>query len=147
MTAITADLPLPPLVTARPPAADEDPERLPVGRLLKWGDEHEDPDVQAQAAHARAALTGLRQRYTVDRVLTAITTEEQQLQARLAELRAEKEKLAPPKTRRKSPSYDAATVRAWARATGVDCPPRGRVPKRVLDAWRASLPTAAPGPS
>ncbi|MEU5596624.1 histone-like nucleoid-structuring protein Lsr2 [Streptomyces sp. NPDC020298] len=134
-----------PLVTIRPPAVEEQPEQLPVGKLLKWGDDHEDPAVQDQAARARIALHGLRQRYTSDRELAALATEEQQLEQRLAELRARKGELAPvkPKAKRSSPSYDAAVVRAWARGKGVACPDRGRIPKKVVDAWRADTGTAA----
>ena len=29
----------------------------------------------------------------------------------------------------------SATLRAWAKANGVPCPDRGRVPDRVLTAW------------
>lgn len=34
-------------------------------------------------------------------------------------------------------------VRAWALDTGVDCPVSGRLPVRVLDAWKAAHPEAA----
>ncbi|MFD4263959.1 histone-like nucleoid-structuring protein Lsr2 [Streptomyces sp. NPDC058534] len=118
-------------------------EPLPVGQLLKWGDEHADPEVQDQAARARVLLGGLRHRHAADRELTAISDERQQLEKRLAEIQAREAELAPPKkARRAAPSYDAPAVRAWARKAGVGCPDRGRVPKTVLDAWRASLPQA-----
>ncbi|MGA4896716.1 hypothetical protein ACPCAJ_01955 [Streptomyces griseoincarnatus] len=32
------------------------------------------------------------------------------------------------------PASPAAEVRAWAAATGIDCPPAGPVPHRVLEA-------------
>ncbi|MFB7224200.1 MULTISPECIES: hypothetical protein [Terrabacteria group] len=120
-----------------------EPQPLPVGQLLKWGDEHPDPQVQDQAARARAVLAGLRKRYATDQELTAITTEAEQLEKRLVELRSREAELAPPKkkpTKRKPVDYPAAEVRAWAAANGVDCPPVGRVPKTVVEAWRASLP-------
>ncbi|MFJ6561885.1 hypothetical protein ACIQMV_18890 [Streptomyces sp. NPDC091412] len=131
------DLPL----KARP---TNEPQPLPVGQLLKWGDEHPDPEVQDQAARARAALGGLRKRYATDQELTAITTEAEQLEKRLAELRTREAELVPakPKKTRKPVGYPAAEVRAWAAANGVDCPPVGRVPKKVVEAWRASLPQA-----
>ncbi|MFI5685866.1 histone-like nucleoid-structuring protein Lsr2 [Streptomyces sp. NPDC051636] len=135
--------PTTPIVALHPPTTVDDPEKLPVGKLLAWGDQHDDPEVQDQAARARAALSGLRQRYVTDRELSAITTEEEQLERRLQELRARKGELAP-KPKRKSPSYDAAAVRAWARSHNVPCPDRGRIPKDVLDAWRADT---APGHS
>lgn len=118
------------------------PEQLPVGQLLKWGDEHPDPEVQDQAARARAALAGLRQRHAADAELTAITTEAEQLEKRLAELRAREAELAPAKTKRKRGSavrdYDSREVRAWAAEQGVECPSFGQIPKRVLDAWRTA---------
>lgn len=129
-------------VALHPPGPDTDPERLPVGRLLAWGDQHDDPEVQTQAARARAALVGLRQRYAADRELSALTTEEEQLAQRLEEIRARKGELAPVKPKRKSPEYDAQTVRAWAKEHDVDCPSRGRVPKQVLEAWRAAQAAA-----
>ncbi|EST24511.1 Lsr2 family DNA-binding protein [Streptomyces roseochromogenus] len=127
--------------------SDESPEHmtattepLPVGRLLKWADEQPDRDVRDQAARARVALASLRKRYDTDQELTAITTEAEQLKQRLAELLARKEELMPvkPKKRRASPSYEAATVRAWARENSIPCPPLGRVPKAVVDAWLAA---------
>lgn len=130
--------------TARPSApqpTQDTPTPLPIGKLLAWGDQHPDTDIQNQAARARAALTGLRQRYATDQELAAITTEAEQLQQRLAELRARQAELEPPKARRRrgtAVDYDSATVRAWARDNGVDCPAVGRPPKRVVDAWRAA---------
>ncbi|MFE9906444.1 Lsr2 family DNA-binding protein [Streptomyces achromogenes] len=148
MTAIHTEPQLPPLVTVRPPDADADPERLPVGQLLAWGDQHDDPEIQDQAARARIALAGLRQRYAADQELTAIATEAEQLEKRLAELRAREQELAPakPKKRTAARDYDTREVRAWATATGVDCPRVGQIPKRVLDAWRAAHPQPAVRP-
>ncbi|MFR0354124.1 WhiB family transcriptional regulator [Streptomyces sediminimaris] len=120
-------------------------EALPIGSLLKWGDEHPDSDVQDQAARARALLTALRNRHAADQELTAITTEAEQLEKRLAELRSREAELAPKKKRKSSTyvrDYDTREVRAWAAANGIDCPRVGQVPKRVLDAWRAA--TSAP---
>ncbi|MEU0332197.1 histone-like nucleoid-structuring protein Lsr2 [Streptomyces sp. NPDC006193] len=119
--------------------ADETPEQLPVGKLLAWGDQHTDPDVQDQAARARAALVGLRQRYAADRELAAIASEREQLERRLAEIRAREAELVPVKAKksRKSVDYPAAEVRAWAREHGMHCPPVGRVPRDVVEAWRA----------
>ena len=115
-------------------------EQIPVGQLLAWGDQHPDAEVQDQAARARAALTGLRRRHAADQELAAIDSEEEQLAKRLAELRARKAELAPAKAKktRKPVDYPAAEVRAWAKGQGIDCPATGRVPKVVLDAWRAA---------
>jgi hypothetical protein len=117
-------------------------EQIPVGQLLAWGDQHADAEVQDQAARARIALHGLRQRHAADQELAAIDSEEEQLAKRLAELRERKAELAPAKAKkpRKHVDYPAAEVRAWARGQGIDCPATGRVPKAVVDAWRAAQP-------
>lgn len=119
-------------------------EAMPVGHLLAWGDQHEDSHIRDQSARARAALAGLRQRHAADQELTAITTEAEQLEKRLAELRAREQELAPakPKKARKPVEYPAVEVRAWAKENGLDCPSVGRVPKAVVEAWRESLPQA-----
>lgn len=142
-----ASAPAPAALVAVPtPAATGDAETLPVGQLLAWGDQHDDPDVQDQAGRARITLHGLRQRYATDQEMTSLTSEEQQLEQRLAELRARKDKLAPakPKTKRQPVGYPAREVRAWAKANGHDCPATGRVPKKVVEAWRAATATAEP---
>jgi len=122
-----------------------EPAPIPVGQLLKWGDEHPDPDIRDQATRARVALTGLRRRHAADQELAAIADEREQLERRLAEIQAREAELAPskPKKTRKPLDYPAAEVRAWAKANGHACPDRGRVPKTVLDAWRAAQATTA----
>ncbi len=138
------------LTTGPSPAKDDsiarEAEELPVGALLHWADTHEDPEVQDQSARARAALTGLRQRYIRDHELAAISTEAEQLEQRLAELRAREAELAPAKARRPKTAGnpDAAAARAWAKENNVPCPDRGRVPKDVMDAWREATSTPAP---
>lgn len=129
----------------QPAAVAEDPERIPVGKLLAWADAHTDSDIQDQAARGRAILAALRTRYAADHELAAIHTEAEQLEQRLAQLRTREAELAPPvkKPRRSPLPYDAAVVRAWARDHNFPCPPVGRVPKAVLDAWReAAAPPA-----
>ncbi|NYV72957.1 Lsr2 family protein [Streptomyces sp. UH6] len=126
--------------TATTQASPGQPQTLPVGQLLAWGDQHSDPEVQAQAARARAALVGLRQRHAADQELTAITAEKDQLEKRLAELQARQDELQPtPAKKRRTPvvrDYDTREVRAWAAEAGIDCPKVGQIPRRVLDAWR-----------
>ncbi|MEU5664729.1 Lsr2 family DNA-binding protein [Streptomyces longwoodensis] len=127
-----------------PPDATTEAPPLPVVQLLKWGDEHPDPEVQDQAARARAALTGLRRRHAADQELAAITTEAEELEKRLAELQARKAELAPskPKKARKPVAYPAAEVRAWAAANDIACPAVGRVPKAVVEAWQKATGSA-----
>jgi len=116
-------------------------ELVTVSALLRWAEEHQDADVQAQGARAEAALASLRKRHAADQELTAITTEAEQLEKRLAELRAREAELNPaPKKKRATQvrDYDTREVRAWAAENGVECPRVGQLPKRVLDAWRAT---------
>ncbi|WP_328934179.1 MULTISPECIES: histone-like nucleoid-structuring protein Lsr2 [unclassified Streptomyces] len=132
------------MTTADTPAAPQ--ELITISSLLRWAEEHPDTEVQAQGARAEAALTGLRTRYAADQELTSITTEAEQLEKRLNELRAREAELTPkPKKKRGSyvRDYDTREVRAWATTNGIDCPHMGQIPKRVLDAWRASLPQTA----
>ncbi|MFF9238420.1 WhiB family transcriptional regulator [Streptomyces sp. NPDC014776] len=137
-TEIPAADAIPAVAVAEPPAW-QDAEKIPLGRLLKWADEHTDPEVRAQSEQAREAVTSLRKRFAADQELTAITNETELLEARLAELRARQQQLAPAKPKKRKPvDYPAAEVRAWAAENGYDCPPVGRVPKGVVDAWRAA---------
>ncbi|MFF4179651.1 histone-like nucleoid-structuring protein Lsr2 [Streptomyces sp. NPDC001750] len=139
---------------AHPSPVTEPPSRntaatepaISVGQLLKWGEDHDAPDVRDQAARARMALTGLRRRYAADQELAALTSEREQLEKRLAELLAREAELTATRPKKKRSSYvrdyDTRKVRAWAAENGVDCPRVGQIPKRVLDAWRTSLPQA-----
>ncbi|MCA6096413.1 Lsr2 family protein, partial [Streptomyces sp. SCA3-4] len=40
--------------------------------------------------------------------------------------------------RRTSVAPDPAAVRAWARSNGMEVPPRGRIPKKVYEAFNAA---------
>ncbi|MFJ8606307.1 hypothetical protein ACIRH0_03835 [Streptomyces sp. NPDC093675] len=126
------------------PRVELDVEVLSVDELLDWGDKHPDPEVADQATRARAAFEGLRHRHTTDRRLFALEFESTQLERRLAELQAQRAALAPrrPKGARGKVDYPAATVRAWAAANGMPCPRTGRVPDRVVKAWRQTAGTA-----
>lgn len=128
----------PPMLTPPAPttAAPVDARSMPIGSLLRWGDEHPDPDVQAQAARARAALAGLHKQHAADQERAALATEREQLEARLAEVQAREAELTPQRAGKRKPSYPAPAVRTWAKAAGVDCPTTGRIPKTVVDAWR-----------
>ncbi|WP_327377967.1 WhiB family transcriptional regulator [Streptomyces sp. NBC_01216] len=127
-------------------AGTGDGKSLPVGKLLAWGEQHADPEVQEQAACARVALATLRERHTADQELAALTAERERLEQRLADLAAREAELAPAKTKKKRRphvrDYDARTVRTWAAANGVECASSGQIPKRVLDAWRAATTPA-----
>ncbi len=125
------------------PAPEPITEAMPeVADLLAWAAAHDDTKVRAQGEQAAAALTALRERRTVDAELEKISSEESELEARLAQLRARKNTLRPQpggaKRKRQERDYEPSTVRAWARANGHQVPDRGQIPKKVLDAWRES---------
>ncbi|MFF8485207.1 WhiB family transcriptional regulator [Streptomyces antibioticus] len=131
----------PPVLAAVSEADKRSPsETLPLGQLLKWADSHADESVRDQSARARAVLAGLRRRYDTDKELASITSEADQLEKRLAELRAREAELVPAKAKkaRQPVDYPPAEVRAWAAANGRTCPAVGRVPKAIVDAWRAA---------
>jgi hypothetical protein len=111
---------------------------MPVGQLLIWAAAHSDKTIRSHAEKARTSLESLRARYTADTELARIDGEAARLEKQLEVLRARKAELNPPKTPRKTPSYSAAAVRAWARENGITAPERGRVPTAVVDAWKAA---------
>ncbi|MEU2180081.1 Lsr2 family DNA-binding protein [Streptomyces thermolilacinus] len=128
-----------PSTPAPAPAATPASAPIPVGQLLAWADQHEDPAVREQSAQARTALVGLRRRHAADQELQRLAQEQQDLEERLAAIQARQAELAPPKRRRRrtgNADIDSAAVRAWARQAGVACPPTGRPPAAVVDAWR-----------
>ncbi|POX58877.1 hypothetical protein C3492_35700 [Streptomyces sp. Ru62] len=125
------------------PAPEPITEALPeVAALLAWAAAHEDTTVRTDGEQAAAVLTALRERRTIDAELEKISSEESQLEERLAVLRARRNTLQPQpagaKRKRQARDYEPGTVRAWARANGHEVPDRGQIPKKVLDAWRQS---------
>lgn len=116
-------------------------EAMPeVADLLKWAAAHDDAKVRTDGEQAAAVLAALSERRTVDAELEKISSEENQLEERLAALRARKSTLQPEpagaKRKRQERDYEPSVVRAWAREHGYDVPDRARIPKKVLDAWR-----------
>ena len=47
--------------------------------------------------------------------------------------------VTPPAPVREALPPSSATVRAWARSTGLECPAKGRVPARIVSAFQAAL--------
>jgi hypothetical protein len=128
----------PPTTELLAPAATDIPE---LDALLAWAASHDDEDVRDQGARAYASLTALSQRRQADEELARITSEAEELEQRLAELRARETELRP--AARKKPGkakaerdHEPAVVRAWARQQGIECAPLGRVPKAIVDQWR-----------
>lgn len=119
------------------PLAEAMPE---VADLLAWAAAHDDKKVRADGEQAATVLAALRERRTIDAELEKITSEENQLEERLAALRARKNALQPPraggKRQRPDRDYEPGEVRTWARQNGYEVPDRGQIPKKILDAWR-----------
>ncbi|MEU2098697.1 histone-like nucleoid-structuring protein Lsr2 [Streptomyces globisporus] len=119
------------------PATETMPE---VADLLTWAAAHDDAKVRTDGEQAAAVLAALSERRTVDAELEKISSEENQLEERLAALRARKSTLQPEpvgaRRKRQERDYEPAVVRAWGREHGHDVPDRGQIPKKVLEAWR-----------
>lgn len=116
-------------------------ETMPeVADLLTWAAVHDDAKVRTDGEQAAAVLAALSERRTVDAELEKISCEENQLEERLAALRARKSTLQPEpagaRRKRQERDYEPAVVRAWGREHGHDVPDRGQIPKKVLEAWR-----------
>lgn len=136
-----------PPATAQPQNAPSIPRpeiELPdkhLAELLLWASLHEDTTVTAQAEQIRTAVNALTDRRKRDAELERITTEAEQLEQRLAELRTREAELRPAPTAkargRAHRDYDPVEVRAWARAHGHAVPDRGQIPKAIMTAWRA----------
>ncbi|MFF4902590.1 histone-like nucleoid-structuring protein Lsr2 [Streptomyces sp. NPDC001068] len=123
------------------PALAQITESLPeVADLLTWAAAHDDTKVRTDGEQAAAVLAALFERRTVDAELEQISSEEKQLEERLAGLRARKNTLQPEpagtKRKRQERDYEPSVVRAWGREHGYAVPDRGQIPKKVLDAWR-----------
>ncbi|MGW0795147.1 WhiB family transcriptional regulator [Streptomyces sp. NPDC002692] len=120
-------------------APETGPTPAGVGALLTWGAAHSDAKIRRAAEQAGNALEVLRTRHQADEQLRSIEEESAQLEAKLAELQQRKAELAPSKKGAAAArDYEPADVRAWAVSVGTECPPRGRVPQPVVDAWRAA---------
>ncbi|MFJ6709279.1 MULTISPECIES: histone-like nucleoid-structuring protein Lsr2 [unclassified Streptomyces] len=127
--------------TVPAPAPAPVTETMPeVAALLTWAAAHGDAKVRTDGEQAAAVLAALSERRTVDAELEKISSEEHQLEERLAALRVRKSTLQPEpagaKRKRPERDYEPAVVRAWAREHGHDVPDRARIPKKVLEAWR-----------
>lgn len=101
--------------------------------------------LEAGLAHGNAKLRSMaaRVRTLLDDLAAALEDEDRTREARERVAQLERELAAAramlrPVMRGGDTETDPATVRAWARSTGVDCPKLGRVPRKVLDAYAAA---------
>lgn len=135
-----ADVRLKPLAQVTDEAA---PPPLPVGRLIAWAADQDDKETRAHAEKARESIKFLRARHQAASRLQHLSDEEARLEEQLAALREQKAQLLPKKNRA-AKSYNATVVRAWALENNLPVPPAGRVPKAVVDAWRAATTPDSP---
>lgn len=109
--------------------------------LLAAGESHAQARIQALAGKARALLTTLRTVLDEEQRTAAAKARVAELEQQLAQARAEAG-VSRPLTVAKNP--DAKAARAWAAKKGVPCPPRGRVPQEVMDAYHQDQAAAPP---
>ncbi|MEW2635969.1 histone-like nucleoid-structuring protein Lsr2 [Streptomyces sp. NPDC048389] len=120
------------------PAADQgDAPSWTVGKLLAWADAHSSKTIRTHSAKAREHIEALRGQLLADHEIAKLDAEAARLEQQLAEVREKRAGLQPGKARAPR-SYHAATVRAWAKEQGIDCPAPGRVPAAIVDQWRTT---------
>ncbi len=100
------------------------------------------PRAAAKLKRARGLVAAATDIVTADGQKAALRGEihllEEQLAAKRAALRGSTDPAPSTKPVGEVPS--APQLRAWAASAGVDCPDKGRVPRRVVDAWTAAHP-------
>lgn len=120
----------------RPAVAQTDTDTL--ANLLDNGDASTRARTRKKAERARALLHELRV------ILNAEAEEDERVTQAAAEVERLTRELAEAKARMRGTttltvgsSISAAELRAWARENGVECPPMGRVPAAVREAYEA----------
>jgi hypothetical protein len=103
--------------------------------LIAAGTAHDYEDVQEAAREAAAWLDILAERIIQAEHHRAAVAEVEHYEQLLHAARIKAGLIEPEEAVAEPPAYDAKTVRAWAAANGVDCPTRGTLPRRVLDAY------------
>lgn len=124
-----------------------------IEQLLARAEGSTRPRVRALVARIRALLAELESRLVI--AAQEIETEQRvaQLQQQLAEA---EQKLRTLRRSRTSPAGSAGSAgsvstdeareaRKWALANGVECNTAGRVPTRVIEAWRAATAAGTAG--
>ena len=122
--------PIPPM-----PIPPEEPMTDTITELIERGQDHASKRVQTAADRAEEAIEKLRELLDAEDAKAETVAEITRLERELAEARA---RLRPRRqqTATATPTrVDNKAIRAWAKAEGIDCPDRGRVPQRVVDAY------------
>jgi chromosome segregation ATPase len=95
----------------------------------------------AQAEQDRITIQILDE--TVARLEARIAELEQLLDAEKATLAGKRQTAAVAAAAPRQASGSAQIIRTWAAANGVECPARGPVPQRVVDAYQAATESGA----
>ncbi|MGW3148833.1 Lsr2 family DNA-binding protein [Streptomyces sp. NPDC001177] len=123
-----------------------------IEALLVWGEQHAAKGVQALAAKARTALSGLASRRDAEHAVAEAEGRVGRLERELARA---KEELRQAKTGKCTPTTATpalngklgkerlAAIRTWARAHGHQVADWGTPARTVLDAYAAAHPTTA----
>lgn len=132
--------------TKETPMTDDDSRPDSLQQLLDEGRASTRKRITRKAERAAALLDELRRELDDDRSRSeterAARAEVEKLERKLAEARA---KLRPTRSASDSDGAPASTIRAWARDTGIECPPVGVIPRAVRDAYDAAHRTDDPG--
>lgn len=110
-----------------------------IAALIAIGLAHSDETVQEAAAEAQAWLDLLAQRLVDAEHRSAAMAKVEHYRQLLYDAELEAGLITEPE----DPAPPAKVVRAWAATAGIDCPTRGAVPRRVIDAYLAAQAGAA----
>ncbi|MGI5223573.1 WhiB family transcriptional regulator [Actinoallomurus sp. CA-142502] len=122
-------------------ADDSDVDDLDLSgleELLRRGENSSLPTTRTTAEKVRAAVDDLQRRVKTEAVEQQVLDEIAALEKQLAARRAKLQELRPGKTTGRRPAGDGPNpkdVRAWAASRGIKCPPRGRIPQEVREAY------------
>lgn len=122
--------PLPPLPIQEPTMTDDT-----TTDLIAQGQEHSSKRIQAAAKRADEALEKLRDLFAAEQAKAEAQAEIDQLERQLREAKARARGQAVTSPATAVARVDTKKIRAWAHEHGVHCPDRGRVPKRVVEAY------------
>jgi chromosome segregation ATPase len=110
----------------------------PMIAVLDAADESSRTATRRKAERVRTLLSDLRSTIAAEKAedeqKAAARTEIERLERELAKAKA---RLRGRTTLTVASSVSAADLRKWAHAQGIDCPPLGRVPNAVRDAYEA----------
>jgi len=116
--------------------APRTPEAMTIDELLAAAEGHELQKIRLAGVRIRASIGQLRNDLAADTARSQAQAEVKRLRAELAAAEAKLRGAVQPTSTAANPEYPAA--RAWARDNGIDCPAKGRVPRAVMDAWKAA---------